>query len=532
MCLSPLKLDISRKKRYFNLGDVLRKEVIVPCGSCSECQMTAHNDLLIRIRSEYDHCVKHGGRVAFVTFTYNEENVPCYTYCMERLGSDEFDKEVQISFTRVSRSDIRNSDSRCNWLYGFDKLQFRNFMKVLRETTARLGYNGSLRYICVSEYGTDSRYTQRPHYHVLFFLDSEVLDLYDSNSIYFLKLCQKYWKYGICSASDKGLFIEGDKCCEYVSKYVAKTSKLLEIRNFKRLLTFITNVHNSGYHFPLDESPMTYFKKVVRSFGISYFVLKSLYFGLAINDEIYNESYDVSTIVDRISHGVDIVKYGETRQYPYPKYNLRKLLYCNRSDGSYYLSPLGISIFKEKAVRSYVSLCRSEVDYFESHSVFLYNTAKSDFDKSALRQYVDNVELLVFYNTFVRGRLFPSDLVPRIEDFLTNFYDYFRDRNYFYSRLSQISRILLDSEIFDDVCELPVDSPTLHDCFLTDDFNLLYGGFGSVSSLQNSEFDFLIDNFRMARCYLGRMNAAKYDQENKDRKMIKDILNRNKYSQY
>lgn len=533
MCLNPIKLDMSLQKRYYNLGDVIKKDVIVPCGKCWQCQTTARNALLLRVREEYDECIKKGGKVAFVTFTYRDEDVPCYTYRFERVEVSDDSRYRELVFTRVSYRDVCNGSYDDNYVFGFDKLQFRNFMKVLRQVFARFGYKGSLRYIVVSEYGTDPRYTQRPHYHALFFLDSEALKYLElSKYVDLIELCQKYWKYGIVSASDKGLYLENKQCCEYVAKYVSKANELLKLANFRRLFDKIKLWYNTGYRFSNDVKPGTYFSKVCRSFGLSYFVLKSLYFGLSVNERVFNEDVSVNEFVDRLKRGVPVVKYGEVRFYPYPAYNVRKLLYSNRSDGSYFLSPLGVRTYITIALTSYFQRVESIRDYFDknySTLVRLTNSVgfKDAFEVRALSEFLRYSDMLVFYDMFIRGRMFPVDVLGQFVDFLYNFYTYRKDFDSFVNRLHDAIRVLLDSEIFDEDIELPSDSLRLHSVMFSYEFNFLYGD--KYNSLQNSAYDFLIDNYSAARAYHGRVCADEYSRLNADLKLIRDIVNDSKY---
>lgn len=546
MCLSPLKLDISKRKKYFNLGDVLRKDVIVPCGRCAQCQMTSRNDLLLRTRSEYERCVSKGGKVAFLTFTYSDDNVPCYTYYLEPDLSVDDPKASQLVFCRIPHSDIPKYHGK--WVFGFDKVQFRNSVKVMRETLARAGYKGSLRYICVSEYGTKDEYTQRPHYHALFFMDKELLSLIESlGYIDFTAFCNRYWKYGNVSASTKGLYLNDIKGCEYVAKYVTKANQLLELRNFKRLMDYIKScldLRSRDYCRFYTKTgtnivkPYTYFSKVVRSFGLSYFVLKSLKFGRKILDDL-KSSPDV---VSQLSHGIDVEKYGVSRQYPYPSYILRNLLYSTRKDGSYFLNEFGRSIFMEKSFKNYMSLVKSTVDFLKIHMSYFQglNVSSDVFDKKLLQDFSADVPRLIYYNSFVRGRIFPAGVSDNVNDFLESFYYYYKgyfsgdklDVELFEVRFNEFCRYLLDSEIVDEIVDLDDDPDSnpfdcLRDSFASDDFGLMYPD--GCNSCQFPVFDVLIDNYSAARAYLGNLKCEEYKRKNDSVKLIKDRLDFDTY---
>lgn len=531
MCLNPLTIDISKRKRYFNLGDVLRKSVTVPCGKCYQCQMSSRNDLLLRVRSEYQQCVSAGGQVAFLTFTYSDEHVPCYTYHLEDDLTVDDPKASMLVFTRIPHSYVPNTDGK--WVFGFDKVQFRNSIKVMRQTLKRLGYKGKLRYICVSEYGTNEYHTQRPHYHALFFMDKELLALLNANGINFTEFCNRYWKYGNVSESDKGLFLQDIKGCEYVAKYVTKANQLLELRQFQHLMDYIKSCFNprdrNYSRFYTDTGsiickPYTYFSKVVRSFGLSYFVLKSLHFGSQILTDL--ESLPHEDLLSTISHGVDVEKYGESRQYKYPSYILRKLLFNNRSDGSYYLNKLGISLYMDKSVKNYFTLVDSTVGFLQTHLSYFQrlNVSSDIYDKSALLEFSNSVPLLMFYNTFVRGRVFPAEVSDEVNDFVSSFDSLYKDKDMFSIRLHSLSRHLLDAEIFDECVDLDCDpdSDPLAAVFGTSEFEFLYPD--GVNSCQREDFDYLIDNYSAARAYLGSLKSEEYERQNKKLKAIKDKM--------
>lgn len=123
-----------------------------PCDSCVDCLGSKYSELSARLQFEAlsypDEC-----RVIFFTLTYSDAHLP---------------------FRGVSREDITD---------------FRNLLHIYAR---RYGLPTGFREFIVSEYGTDPRYTHRPHYHGLIF----GLDL---QSVYgriklFTKAILKAWK--------------------------------------------------------------------------------------------------------------------------------------------------------------------------------------------------------------------------------------------------------------------------------------------------------------------------------------------------
>lgn len=125
MCLNPLHIKVKSVVQY----DGGFRDVVVACGKCAECQSTKTSAMLIRCKAELDDSVV----CYFDTLTYNEQNIPSID-----------------GYKCFSRDDVQK------------------FMKRLRRRLARAGFTKDVfKFLIVSEYGG---LTQRPHYHVLFFL--------------------------------------------------------------------------------------------------------------------------------------------------------------------------------------------------------------------------------------------------------------------------------------------------------------------------------------------------------------------------
>lgn len=181
----------------------------VPCGHCAECQQTLSNQWYYRTWYEWHDLSAAKGYVLFDTLTYAPKHLPMLSHTWSCLD--------------------KTDDFPC-----FEPLHIRRFLQLLRQRLIRAGYaKDSFRYFLTSEYGSDSRYTHRPHYHVLFFVYDNRID-----PLYLSKLIGDIWQFGRTDGlpyKNVG-YILGKRVfradcglstrlwtCRYVSKYVQKS---------------------------------------------------------------------------------------------------------------------------------------------------------------------------------------------------------------------------------------------------------------------------------------------------------------------
>lgn len=146
MCLTPM--SVRSKDGPF---------VTVPCGKCSECLTKRRQDWFIRLKEH----LKDYEKASFVTFTYNDESLPC---------------------------------PLCPSLWPTDmQLYIKRLRKAYR--------NKRISYYMVGEYGT---HTKRPHYHIIFF----GIGIDDKDEI------TKHWPYGFVDVGSVT-----DASINYVCKY-------------------------------------------------------------------------------------------------------------------------------------------------------------------------------------------------------------------------------------------------------------------------------------------------------------------------
>lgn len=151
-CSRPLPLIRGKKPQY----DAFGRRIYIPCRSCECCRTTLRN--MWKERSLYEQ--NHHRGAAFVTFTYDNENLPVISgYKRPTLDFDHVHKYIDS---------IRH---RAKVLFKKYPLQYSN---------CDLDFT----YIGCGEYGDKFK---RPHYHIIFFgLDYKQCRRFLSKS----------WKYG------------------------------------------------------------------------------------------------------------------------------------------------------------------------------------------------------------------------------------------------------------------------------------------------------------------------------------------------
>ena len=80
MCTNQRNI-ISRSKSYTEGSTKFRQDV--PCGHCDDCRLNAKRDWTLRTWSEIERYNNSGGKVAFVTFTYRNKDLPLYPIIRE-----------------------------------------------------------------------------------------------------------------------------------------------------------------------------------------------------------------------------------------------------------------------------------------------------------------------------------------------------------------------------------------------------------------------------------------------------------------
>lgn len=181
MCTRPFRLK-TRKLDFCPECDPLY--YTVPCGHCKECVSRKRSSWAVRAYYEFQR-VKKDGVCLFVTFTYNDDNLP---YMADPVTGELYP---------------------C-----FSKKHVQTFLHALRKRLKRM-YNDTytIRYLWCSEFGGD---TKRPHYHALLFISKK------PNIFWFRNQMRELWKYGFIYLGKNQGIVNGYAAINYVTKYIAK----------------------------------------------------------------------------------------------------------------------------------------------------------------------------------------------------------------------------------------------------------------------------------------------------------------------
>ena len=235
MCLNPIKLYNPAKKISLLGGQ--RFQIEVPCGNCAECREAKRTDIYFRTYYECEYTWLQNGFVYFDTLSYRTDCLPHVSDFINKVGKDS-----PVDFSCFNRED------------------FRLFMVRLRRQLEYHGFDvkNNLKYFVASEYGSDKEYvddngrlrkaTQRPHYHVLFFVTGDI------DVITFSQYVNKCWQKGNTDGVDYkgyryviehtfGPKYNNDKVhmrsvANYVAKYVLKDNDLDKMINHRILSVY------------------------------------------------------------------------------------------------------------------------------------------------------------------------------------------------------------------------------------------------------------------------------------------------------
>lgn len=374
MCLKPIKINNPVKRFDLQGGQPLILEV--PCGRCAECKKNKRLEWYFRAYHQCQDTINSGGYVYFDTLTYSDENVPHLSHFVD-LTSLKY-----------------CADFMC-----FNHVHWRNFLKNMRRQL-HFHYEGcTFKYFLTSEYGTDERYTHRPHYHILFFINGPI------HPFDFSKLVSKCWNYGrtdglpfqtqayvsehvyghnLGFAQSGTPFEICTKVCNYVSKYVTKDSTFQnEIdKRIELLKKHITNA---------DE-----LKEIIRS--VDMFHRCSQGFGLGYLRQLDADEYN-------FIYNNGACRIGDKVRIKYviklPLYFKRKLFYnCfKREDNTLYwqLNDVGVDYQK-----NYLLNC---VDKLATNYKLLLSLA-TDIEYNLIKKLLNDrtIDDFVVYKLFYQNR--------------------------------------------------------------------------------------------------------------------------------
>lgn len=272
----------------------------VPCNSCKQCLDAKVRGYLLRNFLEYKAVTKRNGFAFFDTLTYNNDCIP-----------------------------------QTHGLYHFDSVHVKNFMKRLRINLFRnFGVRkNAFKFWLVCEYG-GLKY--RPHYHVLFYVYSDKINLSD-----FKGMINKSWTYGFTDSIFKTRKHVLTSCAavRYLTKYLSKYREFdsfmndfgkkigfdfgtLSKEDLRRFRPFLRQSVNLGYNEDIDLLSCD-FVKVDNKDGYDLFCYSDYYKRKQLYEKVV-QAYDVNgkPIYARTDSGSYIYKLSmKGLQYKTQHYN-------------------------------------------------------------------------------------------------------------------------------------------------------------------------------------------------------------------
>ena len=364
MCLKPIKLRNPTKHISLEGGQPLVIEV--PCGNCAECKKQKRLEYRFRSLYQSKDCVNNGGFVLFDTLTYSDDHVPHIS-----------------DYVDIKKFGI--SDFTC-----FNNVHWRNFLKNLRR---QLDYHYKcvkFKYFLTSEYGTDDRYTHRPHYHLLFFVDGNSCTPLD-----FSRLVSKCWYYGrtdgVPYKSNKYVLehcvtqdVNVMKICNYVAKYVTKDSTFQKVVN-ARLSILQTKLTQE--EFIAVKRRVAMFHRQSKGYG--------LYYLHSLSDDDFRYLFENGAICMKDSNKVVAV-------LKLPLYYKRKLFYkCLRDADNklfWQLNKRGVEYTENHLIKSHSALSA------QYHTIFV-NASRHEQDMITRILNGRTFDDFAAYKLFYQGRV-------------------------------------------------------------------------------------------------------------------------------
>lgn len=331
---------ILNKTRFLKYG-VTKKELYVPEYDDIVERNKRSDDQSLRYAEEirlYNSC---GGKVVFVTFTYNDYYIP-------RLPIHKDDGTISwvSSFSRVHKERYLNS-LRC-YLYDNFPLFKKSFSSKYTLVPEELPF----RYTWCSELGSDGYYvddtgnlrkaTNRPHYHCLFFFPPTIVNQLGNDSKDYKWLLGHLWHYGMVRWSDEKrsykypIFVESDFAARYVSKYCNK-----ELKYYKD--PYVQSVLYDSHGKLKKDLPDDL--KVLLPFHH-----QSNHMGESLKEK-YNTIEDIKNGISLKSESD--MSHGVNKLYKIPQYIFRKkFMFFDRKENRYKYTELGksfaITLFQDR----------------------------------------------------------------------------------------------------------------------------------------------------------------------------------------
>lgn len=468
MCYRPI--SILNKTKQYSVDGGQPVVLSVPCGKCADCKKNNRLEWHFRTYYECKACIDKGGFAYFDTLTYNDDHLPHFS---------DFVPEID-----------KQHDFSC-----FNTEHYRAFFKRLRRSLAYHYPHVTFTYFLTSEYGTDDRYTHRPHYHVIFYIYGDI------TPYVFSSLVSKAWIYGRTDGAPyknnryildhvitgKSGIPDMLKACNYVSKYVMKDSEFQATLD-KRI------EYVAKYHPKFDTSALhriiSQFHRQSQGYGIYYLQT------LDVDERKFIFENGACRLVDE--EDVKIV-------VRIPLYYERKLFYkCIKKADTLHWQPTYEGILYKQ--NSFTRSIRKMSQYY--YNIFIN---ASLFEQQQITKLLGErtIEDFSIYKLFYQGRLrelrsnnfdyLMSNVYRPLTDEEYNLYDWLHHicSSFYAHNLDDDSRTLVvdhdnhtlstySTSLFNDVINIPYNKLSLNKFVFNENTSPSFAYFDKLDSLFNS----------------------------------------------
>lgn len=325
MCQHPI--IIPTRKRLLSTQYREHMFQAVPCNDCEECHVNKQRQLQFR----FYHEAIDSKYVYFDTLTYSNQFLPHIS---------DFYQDIPSSI-----------DKPC-----FNRRHLNLFLKRLRR---KLSYHlklnrNAFKYALFSEYGADNRYSHRPHYHIIFFVKSDIPPLLFSQAV------SESWQFGRTDGlpyrpksyvlEHLTLYSNSLRLTNYITKYVTKSSEYT--KSLQPINEFIDkNVKQDDF---VSYSSYRSFKRKLRN-QFKQFTLMSKGIGIS-----YLSTLSDSDIINLSFRPiVELYNNSFCQSLSLPLYYVRKLFYDLKdyeTFKSYEPNELGLNYLQTKLQNNYDSI--------------------------------------------------------------------------------------------------------------------------------------------------------------------------------
>lgn len=482
MCLNPIYAY--NNTRYVSLRHGDRFKVAYKCGHCAECLAQKSNEWQLRTYYQFADTISNGGYVLFDTLTYANAYLPRF--------SDYF-ANVPLW-----------ADHPC-----FSREHITQFIKALRSKLDYYGYSDKFGYFIASEYGSDDRFTHRPHYHVLIFSSGDVPPDVLSRFI------GDTWRYGRTDGIPyKSRFYVNSKrvyksldnvsmvTAQYVAKYVAKHSAFEDIVR-QRVNAVVASIYDD-----VTTRDARCFKIKVKHQVEQFFTTSNHYGESGLSDIDLIDLYNTGMIAYPVPK-LQIVKH-----IPIPMYYQRKLFYDKIVvDGKrgWQLNDDG----KRFRLAMLPVQAANLLKRLESWKSSIYNYFADNELIKDIKQRLKSIDLsaLAKYMIYERGRFFGSVDFANVEDKISEttplIYGYCTsiDREH-YGR-----KFLSFNWLGNDVVG-----------YKPPDKTITYKEFGNLFTWYKWKFEEIIELYKESLAYITDCKQGMYDYKCNKTSVVKQLL--------